>query len=126
MTSAAPPGRSFRLLPAAINHDPPDGPLRAQQTRRFLAAYYASVSFLDAQAGALLEALDRLRAAGERCARLVVLVDLYPTLVELCGLPAPAGLESLARPRGTGQSRRPPRERLSGRRAAPVAFSAAY
>jgi choline-sulfatase len=31
--------------------------------------------------------------AGGRCARPVELLDLYPTLVELCGLPARSGLE---------------------------------
>jgi arylsulfatase A-like enzyme len=108
--------------------------------RKHLARYYASVSTLDNEVGAILDALDKLglledtivlltsdhgRMLGEhggifdkRCLfeqsvripfivaapgfkgktspRLVENVDIYPTLVELCGLPMPEGLEGLS------------------------------
>lgn len=102
-----------------------------------IAGYYASISFMDAQVGVLLDALDRLDlwkntivvmisdhgyhlgehgglwhklSLFEECdrvpmivsvpgmapgvsERLVELVDLYPTLTDLCGLQVPGGLE---------------------------------
>lgn len=41
----------------------------------------------------LMISVPNMQTAGRRCARLVELVDLYPTLVELCGLRLPDGLE---------------------------------
>ena len=106
--------------------------------RQGIAAYYAATSFMDAQLGRVMAALDRLglrdntvislfgdhgwhlgekgmwskmtlfevslRApllvaapglgtAGKASPRPVEFVDLYPTLVEACGLPMPQGLE---------------------------------
>lgn len=106
------------------------------QQKKALSAYYASVSFMDAQVGRLLESLetngltdntivvfmsdhgwnlgehqcwqklslweDVIRtpliisapgmARGGRCSRIVEHVDIYPTLVELCGFTPPSNL----------------------------------
>ena len=109
--------------------------------REFLRAYYAGVSFTDAQIGKVLDELDRQNlwkdtvvvfvgdhgynlgeydwwnkavlmedsarvpmivvAEGEtktnvRCDQFVEMVDLYPTLADLCGLNAPANLEGVS------------------------------
>lgn len=114
------------------------GKIPAGQEWQGEAAYYACVSFIDAQLGLMLDAMDELRLWDrtvvvlvsdhgfhlgdhglwgkltnfERSARvpliivppesrhrgrsargIVELIDLYPTLVELCGLPSPANLE---------------------------------
>lgn len=103
--------------------------------RQTISAYYACISFMDAQVGFILDAMDRLKLwentivvflsdngyhlgehgglwgkgtlfeesvgtppiitmpnltnAGSYCERTVELVDIYPTLVELCNLPQP-------------------------------------
>ncbi|NWG13992.1 MAG: sulfatase-like hydrolase/transferase [Acidobacteria bacterium] len=55
------PDEFRRILPAAVNHDPPDNPLSESEIRRFLRAYLASVTFMNAQLVVLLDAMDRLR-----------------------------------------------------------------
>lgn len=107
------------------------------QAREALQAYHATISFVDAQVGRVLEALERLKLAdrtivvfwsdhgylvgqhglwkkqslfevsarvpmmicdprakgnGKACERPVELLDLYPTLADLCGLEKPEGL----------------------------------
>jgi arylsulfatase A-like enzyme len=118
-------------------HGVPSGPIPDDQARTLKHAYYASISYMDAQLGKVLDELERLgladrtvvvlwgdhgwklgehagwckhsncendaRAplliaapgltAGRRSDALVEFVDIYPTLVELCGLPRPGHLE---------------------------------
>lgn len=109
-----------------------------EQAAEIRHGYYANTTYLDAQLGRVLTALDEhglrestiivfvgdhgyhlgehdlwaktsnfeldarvplliggkgIKAAGERTKSLVELVDLFPTLVDLCGLPVPAQLE---------------------------------
>ncbi len=123
--------RSFRDMPN-------EGPVSDEKAREVKHAYYACVSYVDAQVGRLLNELDRLgvaertvvmlwsdhgyqlgehgmwckhtnfetstrapiilsvpdqESAGERTDALVELVDMYPTLAHVCGLPTPQHLE---------------------------------
>ena len=116
----------------------PHGHLPDDLARQLKHGYYASVSFMDAQVGKVLDELDRLglrentivvlwgdhgwklgehdawckhscvendanapllvsvpgmKHAGEHTSALVEFVDLYPTLAELAGLPAPPHAE---------------------------------
>ncbi|MCX6901588.1 MAG: sulfatase [Verrucomicrobia bacterium] len=109
-----------------------------QQAREIIRGYYACVSYVDAQVGKLVAALEQAKlldntivvlwgdngyhltehglwakntlfeescqvpllvvapgrkARGVGSSRLVEFVDIYPTLAELCGLPAPEGVE---------------------------------
>jgi len=116
--------------PWAYFTKPANWGMSRRQQQEALQAYYASISFVDANVGRLMAALDRLRLlentvvvfwsdhgygtgehgqwmkqtvfeaasrvpmimagagvrAGGGCARTVELLDLYPTLADLCGL----------------------------------------
>ena len=55
---------------------------------------WAKGTLFDVSARAPLIIVDpRLKTAGQSCPRIVEFVDIYPTLVELCGLAVPPGLE---------------------------------
>ncbi len=115
---------------AALWTNPPHFGVGQQAQREAIQAYYASISFLDANVGRLLDALDRLKLAdntiivfwsdhgyllgqrgqwmkmslfegsarnplifagpgvvkGKASGRTVELIDIYPTLADLCGL----------------------------------------
>jgi uncharacterized sulfatase len=134
---AEPPGHVAAIPPIALTYPPGDPALPEARRAEVMSSYFASISFMDAQVGVLLDALDRLRlwdttvvvfhgdhgyhlgehgglhhkmtlfeegtrvplivaAPGVKPAvsgRLVELVDLYPTLADLCGLTPPGDLE---------------------------------
>ena len=139
-----PPNDLDDIPPAAIYTKPPNWGLSEQEQRESIRAYFATITFLDAQVGKLLDALERLKLADntivvfwsdhgyalgehgqwmkmslfEESARVpmiivapgqkaggkgsgctVEFVDVYPTLADLCNLPAPTNL--------AGQSLRP-------------------
>ena len=133
------PADHLRSIPPIAFTYPVGTPLVSEPDRKqVVAAYYACISFVDAQIGAVLRMLDRLDLwkntivvfysdhgyhlgehggmwhkmsvfeesarvplivaapgvrGGQSSARLVELVDIYPTLVEMCGLPRPGELE---------------------------------
>ncbi len=126
------------IPPLALMYDPASTPNSYKDMRAAMSAYFACITFMDAQVGVLLDALDRHKLwdntivvfmsdhgyhlgehAGmwhkgsvfEECSRaplivaapgarqgavsprLVEYVDIYPTLVDFCGMKVPAALE---------------------------------
>jgi len=136
-----PPEHMKSIPDAALWTRPLNHGVEPDNLRRFTRGYYACVSFVDAQVGRLLEAVQRLgladntivvffgdhgwmlgqhgqwqknslfeetarvpfiiaapgmKANGQACPRTVEMIDLYPTLADLAGLPAPARLEGVS------------------------------
>jgi uncharacterized sulfatase len=136
------PPEHFALVPqAAFTTRPAHYGIAEDNMRNFLRAYLASATFVDAQLGRVLAALDKqglrdstvvvffsdhgfllgehgqwqkmslfepsarvpliiaapgAKGNGRVCRRTVELIDLYPTLAELCGLPAPDRVDGLS------------------------------
>jgi arylsulfatase A-like enzyme len=133
-----PPEHIAAIPPIALTVKPLNYDLEPEKLRIFKRAYHAATSFVDAQFGRVMEAVQRLgledntvivvwsdhgwclgehgqwqkmllfeesahvvlmikapRAEGNgtTCPRTVELLDLYPTLADLCGLTPPARLE---------------------------------
>jgi uncharacterized sulfatase len=132
-----PPEHIANIPPIALTCKPLNYGVEEEKLRIFKRAYFASISFVDAQVGKLLDTLDRLKLADntvivlfgdhgwslgehgqwqkqllfEEVARVpfmivlpkakvtgvsprtVELVDIYPTLADLCGLTPPSNLE---------------------------------
>jgi iduronate 2-sulfatase len=120
---------------------PKQGAIPEDLARRLRHGYYAAISYMDAQVGVVLDALEAAgiadetvivfwgdhgwqlgehglwhkhtnfelavrsplliatpgqRAPGRRTQALVEFVDIFPTLVDLCGLPVPTGLDGVS------------------------------
>ncbi len=121
---------------------PKQGAISDEKARELIHGYYATISYVDAQIGRVLDELDRLglrdrtivclwgdhgwhlgdhglwckhttfesatraplilcapgaKAPGSKTSALVEFVDIYPTLVDLAGLPVPASLDGTSR-----------------------------
>ncbi len=134
------PPQGLPAVPApAFDVHPANYGVTPKNLQTFTRAYIATITFMDAQVGRLLDALDRLNLRertivvffsdhgwllgehggqwqkrslfeesarvpliisvpgaggnGQTCLRTVELIDLFPTLADLCGLTPPEGLE---------------------------------
>ena len=155
------PKRYFDLYPLELLTPPKDPPDRSaelpqaigsgwkadfdrftdRERREFMRAYYAGISFMDAQVGKIIAAMDRMKLwsntiviffgdhgyhlgqrgwwnkntvfelsaraplimvtpgmkrKGENCSGIIEFVDIYPTLIDLCGLPVSKDLEGIS------------------------------
>jgi len=133
-----PPDDRDDIPPVALTSTPGDAEMTDEQRRQAILAYHAATTFMDAQLGLVLDAVDQYRLwdntvvllfgdhgwhlydhlqlwrkvtvfeqaarapllvsapgcpQGVGCPGLVEFVDIYPTLTELCGLPAAPGME---------------------------------
>jgi iduronate 2-sulfatase len=120
---------------------PKSGPISDELARHLRHGYYASASYMDAQIGLVLDALERegldkntvivlwgdhgwqlgehglwhkhtnfevavrapllisvpnQKAPGKKTRSLAEFLDVYPTLADVCGLPAPAGVDGVS------------------------------
>jgi len=127
--------------PAAFTINPPNYGISDEDCLNSMRAYYASVAYMDAQVGRLMEALDQLnlwddtivifisdhgwllgehgcwqkmhlfeesarvpmiiaapnaKAPGKSCDRVAELIDIYPTVAELCGVKLAHKLDGLS------------------------------
>lgn len=136
---------------------PGSGTLPPELQRTLIHGYYAATSYMDAQAGRVLDELDRLQftqntivvlwgdhgwhlgdhgiwckhtnyeqaaripvivsapgiKAGVKSKSLIETVDLYPTIAELAGLPAPQGLDGKSFVQALQDGTKPAREYVS-------------
>ncbi|MGQ9760502.1 MAG: sulfatase [Thermogutta sp.] len=136
------PANYFETIPKLANTLTREEAAMDEATkRRAIQAYYAAITFMDAQLGRVLDALERLnlrdrtiivmtsdhgyhmhehglwqkrtlfeesarvplliaapgmKSAGRATQAIVEMIDIYPTLVDLCGLKVPDGLDGMS------------------------------
>lgn len=133
-----PPGYFDTIPKLAVTLKREEAAMDEITKRQAIQAYYAAITFMDAQMGRVLDALERLdlrdntavvmtsdhgyhmhehglwqkrtlfeqsarvpllvavpksKAAGKRTSAIVEMIDIYPTLAELCGFSPPANLD---------------------------------
>src|SRR5262249_52923520 len=139
--STEPPGHLAGIPPLALTYPPGEPALSESNRAGVISAYFAAISFLDAQVGVLLDTIDRLKLwdptvvvfqsdhgdhtgehgslhhkmtlfeegvrvplivvapgakSGAVSPGLVELVDIFPTLADLCALEPPRDLKGIS------------------------------